>query len=299
MSRPTRKLDTLQRWMQSVITHPLGIEAGIDSAEAQAEIVTNVDEIEDVVARSKSLGSVDRLAVYGNAYYSRLIDCMRELFPATAYAVGEEAFDGFVFEYLQHHPPQSYTLEHLADQFVSFLEVTRPDEDEEDASAATWADLIIDLARLEWTIDKVFDGPGVEDQSPLSQEQLQAIPPEAWPQAALTVAPCLRLLSFRYAVNDFYTAFRQDNEPELPDAIATFVAISRRDYIVRRFELSQPQHALLSEIVAGASVENAIAAAASFFAGGGEEAQLAEGLRRWFREWTAEGFFTDVVYAEA
>ena len=164
MTGELRSLETLQRWMQDVITHPLGIEAGIASDDARGEIDTSVDAIEEVVTRSKALSSIERLAVYGNAYFARLLECMRELFPATVFAAGEDAFDQFVLEYLQLHPPHSYTLEHLADRFVDYLEESRPNEDDEAEPSdlePSWSEFFVDLAQLEWTIDKVFDGPGV------------------------------------------------------------------------------------------------------------------------------------------
>jgi hypothetical protein len=299
MSDELRPLETLQRWMQEVITHPLGVEAGIGSDGARSEIDASVADIESVIEPSAKCTSIERLNVYGNAYFSRLLECMRELFPATAFAVGEEAFDQFTLEYLQIYPPYSYTLEYLSDRFVKFLEETRPDESDsgDDHHQPTWADFVIDLARLEWTIDQVFDGPGVEQQSQLTAEQLQAIPPDQWPHACITVAPCLRLLELRFPVNDFYTAFRQDTEPDFPEATQSLAAISRRDYIVRRFDLSRPQYALLAALMAGETIEQAIAAGANaFFAAGGDEEQLATALPRWFQNWTAEGFFLEIKH---
>lgn len=297
MSENSRPLATLQRWMQEVITHPLGIEAGIRSDEACVEINTSVDDLENVVERSRACTSVERLAVYGNAYFARLLECMRELFPATTYAVGEEAFDQFTLEYLQVYPPHSYTLEHLSDRFVTFLEQTRPvAEDNRDATELAWPDFIIDLAHLEWTIDQVFDGPGAEALPKLSADALQSIPPEQWSQSRLTTAPCLRLLELRFPVNDFYTGFRQETDPDFPEPVESLVAISRRDYVVRRFDLSRPQFELLSALMDGQTIEAAISRSASAaFAAGGDESQLAASLPRWFQVWTAEGLFVQVA----
>ena len=69
---------------------------------------------------------MDRLAIYGSAYYLRLLECMREEFPATAHALGEETFDGFAAAYLQQYPSRSYTLCQLGTHFARFLVETRP-----------------------------------------------------------------------------------------------------------------------------------------------------------------------------
>jgi hypothetical protein len=311
MNDHTRELDVVQRWMQAVITHPLGIASGVVSSAARTEIDVDAANLESVVTRSKLLSSVERLAVYGNAYYARLLECMRDLFPALVQALREEVFDSFAFSYLQQYPPRSYTLEHLADRFVQFLEETRPELDEstgdetdeagepmaEDrAIAASWPDFIIDLARLEWTIDQVFDGPGVERKPPLTSEQLRSIPAEQWPDARLEPVVCLRLLSFKYPVNDYYTAFRAGEDPSLPDPRESFAAITRRDYIVRRFELSKPQFELLSSLVEGRTVGEAIAHCAASLT---DVDTLAESLQNWFRIWSANGFFQRIHSAPA
>ena len=101
------ELDRLQRWMQSVITHPDGVAAGIDSETARELIEIRSGSIEQVISRSKALDSIQRLHVYGNAYYARLIDCMKGEFPATLAALGDESFGGFVMGYLQSCPSTS------------------------------------------------------------------------------------------------------------------------------------------------------------------------------------------------
>ena len=107
---------------------------------------------------------------------------------------------------------------------------------------------------------------------------------------------CLRLLSFRYPVNAYFTAARQAEEGEevpIPEPAAEQVAILRRDYVVRRYPLTAPQHALLQAIQAGSTVGEAIAAAAA--ASDLDDDALATALRSWFRFWSAEGFFQRAV----
>ncbi len=297
MNQPLRDLNVIQQWMQAVITHPGGIVSGIESPAARGEIDVSLADVESVILPSLAVSSVERLAIYGNAYFARLLECMRELFPALTDVLSEEVFDSFAFSYLQQYPSRSYTLDRLADHFVEFLEDTRPELDEltacdphdrDAAPDASWPDFIIDLARLEWTINQVFDGPGVERESPLTPEQLASLPAEQWPSVRLQPAVCLRLLSFRYPVNDFYTSFRGGNDPSLPYPQASYLALTRRDYVVRRFELSRPQFELLSAIVAGQPLGDAIAGCA---APETDIETLAASLQNWFRVWSANGFF--------
>jgi hypothetical protein len=85
----SRSLDALQRWMLSVITHPSGIEAGVTSVSARESVDVTTDQLERVVCRSERLSSADRLRVYGNSYFARLLECLRSEFPARVKALGE------------------------------------------------------------------------------------------------------------------------------------------------------------------------------------------------------------------
>ena len=66
-----RSLEKLQRWVQEVITHPDGVSAGVESSAAREQIEISAEQIEDVVEPSSRLSSVERLAVYGNAYFAQ------------------------------------------------------------------------------------------------------------------------------------------------------------------------------------------------------------------------------------
>src|SRR5271170_7709909 len=126
-----RQLAQIQRWLQAVITHPDGGEAGLASALARNEIDVSPDRVEDVVDPSKRRTSVERLEVYANAYYARLLECLRDEFPALLHAVGDDVFDGLAFGYLQAYPSTSYTLSNLSRNFAQFLEETRPRDDDD------------------------------------------------------------------------------------------------------------------------------------------------------------------------
>jgi hypothetical protein len=299
------QVNRLQRWFQAVITHADGVDAGSGSEEAQRLIQLGPSQLEKVITRSRALTAAERLAIYATAYHTRLLECLGEVFPMLKRTLGDEAFDSFAFGYLQEYPPRSYTLNELGRHFPRYLEDTRSEADgtEPDLSIAgsssqalgAWPDFVIDLAQLEWAIYEVFDGPGVEGQSFLRFDQLVNLRPEQWAVAQLNPAPCLKLLATRFPVNDYYTSLRQlkENEsPPMPRAHQSFVAFSRRGFVVRRYNLSGTEFELLRAIQGGLPVARAIECAAR--ASGDSVDQLASNLKLWFRNWTAEGFFRGI-----
>ena len=284
MSDDVPDLGRLQRWMQSVISHPAGVEAGCASDEACREIDVNPSDLERVLTRSQSLPAVDRLAIYANAYHARLLECLREEYPALVYTLGPELFDEFAVGYLERYPSRSYTLHHLGAQFPRYLEETcPPDED------PSWAAFLVDLATLERLYSDVFDGPGNEGRELMSAERLATIPPEQWAAARLIPTPDLHLIELRSPVHEYIRGVRRNEEPALPVPAETLLAVHRRDYVIRRHLLTRPQYELLGAIIAGRTVGEAIGKSAEFI--GPDDHEFANSLREWFRTWAAEGFF--------
>ena len=293
-NRPTPALDQVQRWMQATITHPDGVVEGMRSADARAAI--DAASAEQVVTRSKALTAVERRAIYGNAYYARLLECLREEFPATAHALGEETFDAFAAAYLQRYPSHSYTLCVLGANFPRYLSETRPPR-EEGEPEVSWPEFLADLAAFEWAFSEVFDGPGVEGKECLDEAKARAVPAERWPEARLVPVPCLRLLALRFPVQEYYAEVRAEKEPPLPPPAETLLAMTRRSYVVHYYSLSSPEYRLLSALVAGKTVGEAIEDVACSEAAGFDD--LAANLHDWFRRWAALGFFLAVELPEA
>jgi hypothetical protein len=282
------ELAPIQRWMQAVIMHPGGVAEGLASEEARHHLDPGSDEIENVVNRSRALSALERLSIYGYAYQARLLECLREELPVLLHALGQEIFDAFAVGYLQAYPSRSYTLFKLASHFPRFLAETRPERDEAEGSP-TWPDFLIDLATLEMTFNEIFDGPGVEGETLLDAAPLQLLPAERLLEARFVPVPCLRLLDLRYPVHRYYTAVRRGENPDPPEPAETWLAVTRRRYVVRHYELSRPAYELLHALLAGASLEQAIGQALE--SAGTDLERLSHQMRSWFHDWAAEGFF--------
>lgn len=287
----------LQRWMQAVIMHPGGVSQGVDSAEARRHVEVSIDQLEELICRSESLTSRERLSIYGNAYYARLLECLRSVFPQFAKAVGDDAFDELGVGYLQSYPSRSYTLDALGANFPGYLQETRPDRDAESGQREAWPDFLIELATLEWAIHQVFDGPGDERQAAWNFHSVGQDVASRWPNVRLLPAPSLRLLSFGFPVNDYYTSLRQatgeDDRPAVPDPESTWLALTRRDYVVRRHSLQRPQFALLSQVLSGKNLGHAIVCAATIEEGSLDD--FPKRLEEWFRTWMTAGFFVGIA----
>lgn len=289
---PPREIDlaALQRWLQAVIAHPAGVAAGVECDAAKAELRLASNDLETVILPGPAQSSAERLAVYSHAYFARLLDCLRELFPATASALGDDLFAQFGVDYLARHPSQSYTLARLGDEFAHYLGANRPPRDGDEPD---WADLLADLGRFEQAIQEVFDGPGAEELPPLELSRLASLDANSFLSARLVANPSLRLLEFRFPLNDYFTALRrcETPTPTPPSPQPSWLALWRRDYVVRRLPLSRGEFVMLQTFLSGEPVERALEVGLADDRSATDTTQLNES----FRVWSVAGFFVDVV----
>jgi hypothetical protein len=290
--RPEPRLAQVQRWMQTVIMHRGGVAEGVGSPEAREHLEVGLADLESVIRRSRSLASADRLEIYVNAYYARLMECLDEEFAVTRDALGAELFAAVAFGYLQHYPSQSYTLGQLGANFPRYLAESRLHAvDPPEGAGRTWGEFIAELAAFERALYEVYDGPGTEEGALLQPDELARIAPSQWDRLRLRLAPCLRLARFDHPVHEYWAARKDGGEPGPSVPRPAWLAIHRRDYVVEPAEVSCAEFALLAAIAEGETLWGAIAAA---LAAAPADADLEARLGDWFARWTSAGYFVSV-----
>lgn len=287
-------LEQIQRWMQSVITHPGGVAGGAASDAARAHLDVAPENLHQVILPSDRLTSDQRLEIYVDAYYARLLECLDCEFAVTREALGAELFAGIAFGYLQQCPSQSYTLHQLGARFPGFLAETRLHERELPADApGTWPEFIVELATFERAMGEVYDGPGIERGGALDPESLSQIDAADWENVRLVLAPCVRLCQFEHPVHEVWAAAKDGAMPEACAARSCRVMIHRRHYVVERHELSAGQFALIEALADGCSLAESIGR-------GLRETGLptddsARLLHAWFADWMRLGIFVEIA----
>jgi len=221
------------------------------------------------------------LAVYANAYFVRLVTCLSESFPAVARALGEEAFSDLAVDYLRASPPAGPNLGTLGRGFADHLEATRPESTGVDGRS------LVSLARYEWALEQVFDGPGGEGTPGITSGALAALSPETWLETRLVANPALCLLRLETAVDAYCHTVRgldpDESRPALPAEGPRWLALSRRAYVVRRLVCERAEYELLERLAQGASIGQALS---------GVDVEITpEQMHRWFARWMTEGLF--------
>ena len=214
MSTHPSELRGLQRWMLDTLLTP-------QQQSRQA--------VEQTFLPGSHLDAAACLAIYQRSYRLRLRHCLTEQFPATCYALGENLFCEFVDEYLRDCPSESYTLYDLGQRFSTWLNASRPDAANAPHEKESWIDFLVELTSYEWTLFRLFDAPGHEEQP--------------WPHAAsdernLKLQPCLVLAEYRYPVAAYYHAVRDQKSPQFPPPTKSHLVILRSNYRTATFPVS-------------------------------------------------------------
>src|SRR5258705_5644099 len=240
-------LDRLERWMQAVVMHPGGAEKGIRAPGAARLLPQAVRDPEAVVTRSKALTALERLGIYAEMYYLRLIEVLTAEYPTTRTILGEPEFDRACRAFVARNPSTTRTLQSLSTRFPQFLA--------RHLRGRRNARLAVAVARIERAMEEVFDAPRAE---PLSYEMLKRIAPERWGGVRLTLTPALRLLKLDCNADAYMTALRSRRPLRAPRAQQAYVIVYRHDLRAWRMALTREQFHLLEALADGQPVRRAV-----------------------------------------
>jgi hypothetical protein len=192
-------LRSLQGLVYRLITAPKGV-----AARVRGEAALRQSGIESVIRGDERLGAADRVEIYATAYFYRLLDCLKEDYPATLSVLGAETFQRMVKEYLAKYPPTEPSVFYAGRRLADFVATH---------AAAQDFPFLEDLARVERTTIEVFHAP---DATPLSAETMQSIPPDRWPTFALRIHPAVKFLDLEWKVLDVLRAVNEERPWNVP-----------------------------------------------------------------------------------
>jgi hypothetical protein len=272
-------LDRLQRWMQAVVVNPGTPDEAVRARAAAREVPG--ERVVDVILPSRTLTAVERVGIYHGMYLLRMEEALATDYPGLKHLLGDGAFLDLVRGYVEAYPSRHFSLNRLGDHLPAYL-LRAPD--------LPRRAFCHDLARLELALSRVFDAP---QTPPLSPEAIAAVPAASWEDARLVPVAAFALLAFRYPVGAYLDSVSGEQAHTHPPLRRedTWAVVYRREYSVWRKDLSRGAHLLLSELIAGRTVGEAVASALRLR---GRARPTEPDLFRFFREWAAGGLFQAV-----
>ncbi len=184
-----------------------------------------------IIRENDLLTSEEQINIYSRGYVLRLMECMRADYPVLQKHLGNELFDTFAKAYLAHHPPGSYSLYELGKDFPDFLEASRPDR----LDKQIMFDLPVAIARLERARVDVYRSKGVEMNLNIFRNEEPVF--FLFQFEKFSVTDCLRLLYLPFPLIEFFKSAEKGNQPSVPNARDSYIALSRKNYTVTMHEL--------------------------------------------------------------
>lgn len=251
----------------------------------QAAVLAPERGIPACLARTQ--GSLDqaRLDVYAEGYRLRLLEALEADYPALAAHLGESAFQQLGRAYAEVFPPVSFSIRWFGRHLPRFLETMPPYPEQP---------FLAELATFEWALSEAFDAA---DAAPTALGDLEALPPEAWPDLRLRLHPTLRRVSLRYEVPPQWRALTTNTDrPTLVlGPTAKPWAIWRRELELFYCPLEPAEAWALDALAAGQSFGETCEGLCDWLAADAVAAQAAA----WLREWLNAGWIGAIASESA
>lgn len=174
----------------------------------QSFLLTGNADIEKRVVGTQRVPIATRLAIYGNAYRSRLIEALEAHYPALLALIAEEAFAALGRAYVQAHDSSFASIRFYGGALGAFL-ATNPDY-----APHPW---LCELARFEWAMSGVFDAA---DATPIDVRFFGQIAPEDWAELRFDLHPSVHRLDLVWNAPALWRALTNGRPHPAPEAQA-------------------------------------------------------------------------------
>lgn len=245
------------------------------------------------------LTSFERLEIYNQQYWWRLLENFSEDFRGLCAVIGQEKFEALTVAYLEECGSTSWTLRNLGQHLNAFLR-------RHPKLTAPHTALALDMVRLEWARSWAFDEPA---DPPPDTQQLAQTPPH---KLKLRLQPYIALLEMRHEADKLYLRFKKRNETAAESTASNAVNAAprrRREMRITAKPAKKPVHLvvhrhlnilfykrvtpeafkLLSALREGLTLD---AACGKAFAGSPFKPEQAAALiQEWFADWMELGWF--------
>lgn len=220
----------------------------------------------DEAAAPSSLG----MAIYQNAYRSRLIGALEASYERTRRWVSEDSFTAAACHYIIAQPPTGWTLDTYGNHFPAVLAELFAGDPE-----------VAELAWLEWHMQQAFAAP---DQPALTAAWLAeaGLAEAEWETVRFTMAAGFSARAVTHDCTGLWQAMTGDHPAEfaLQPVLPGVLVVWRKSFSPHYRVLGHAEFAALDCLAKGAPFGEAAQHA-------GDPAQLGG----WFAQWLSEGLF--------
>jgi hypothetical protein len=287
-------LEQLQRTMFDVIRQPLTAKERMNPRMPDGRSTKKV--VEEIIKPNDRLTSFERLQIYNQVYWFRILSSLAEDYPGLRAIIGQKKFDRLLVAFLTECPSESFTLRNLGSRLEAWLRnhlefIPKVER------------LAIDMVRLEWADIEAYDRAELPR---FTESDLHNLPEDP----VFHLQPYLLLLDLAYPVDDLLLSLRGVDEQHsdiasnvvkmrarrrhgarliLPKPKKVYLAVHRSEDCVYFKRLEADAFALLRALQQGKPLSQAIEASVNWSKGTVE--RVTGQVHDWFANWSNLGWF--------
>lgn len=274
-------LKELQTWFGAVITQPIDDDSRINPTAPSGGLIE--EEAPRFINPSKTLSPYQRIEIYNQQYWWRLLSIMQENFPLATCLFGYYDFNKTIaVPYLELNPPNDWSLNTLGDTLPAWVLEHYHQEDKA---------LVLDAVNVDLAYNLSFTAGELEGINVATREEGLAVL-----KKKVRTQPHLFLLSLSYDLIPFRSDvlkhkpdyYEENNFPKL-NKKKTHIALYRTKTLnITWKEISHEEHDTLHHFQEGRSVEEFCTWLETENTPLAREAE--KNLIHWFQEWTSSGW---------
>ena len=221
----------------------------------QHYLLNEKNSVDEFTSETANFSRVERLGIYHEAYRLRLIDALRNDFPALERFVGDDRFIELMDQYIAAHPSQHPSLRWLGKKLPAFLH----DSENIQHHIATY-----ELAEFEWAQVMAFDA---SNSNTATLDDVRTLQNTQWLTLQLEFQPALQKLHLKSNAPEIWQALTKDD-----DAVEPIIEDEAQDWLVWRDDLQ----------VVYRAVDTTELWCLNAFLDGKNFSDICEGLCQWF-----------------
>ena len=225
------QLKHVQNLLYRLITAPEGVAEGL-----AAETALPSGGITHIIGGDERISAQDRVDIYANMYFYRLLEVLQEDYPATAAALGEANFHNVVTGYLLDYRPTEPSVMWAGKFLADYLR---------DHPMRAEVPFIADLAMLERSTIDIFCAA---DSPVLEAAEMHAVPPERWATVTMRRIPATAILKAGWKVVPVLRAIEEKTDWSTPAQEPNQILVWRRNSRVSYRELEDREAAAITAL---------------------------------------------------
>ncbi len=202
-------------------------------------------QIEQYLLPNAYLSAGQAIAIYRQGYVARLMECLRADYPVLRFFLGEDLFTHFATEYIDAHPPSSYSLFELGAQFPWFLHDSCPLPSDLSEQQRTQCMLAILIAKFERVL---LQTQRAEYQTPIALQEPDYHSKQALLESRVRIPNICVLGESTHNLPEYFQQVKAKHTgaPDIsPQQVPTLIAISRSHFQVHMHSINVWQYALI------------------------------------------------------